>query len=128
VSVFPAYPYLLADVAGPNRPWKNVVVVTDSITINAIWYKCSPDYLLVPNDESAAVVRTAGVPETITRIYGFPVSPKFADLGEQVAAPGADELKKLLYIINPPSLRSVSLVERLLELDVSLTVTVGRNE
>src|SRR5205085_8567299 len=37
VSVFPAYPYLLADVAGSNRSWKNIVVVTDSITINAIW-------------------------------------------------------------------------------------------
>src|SRR5438270_12305189 len=29
VSVFPAYPYLLAEVVGQNRSFKNVVVVTD---------------------------------------------------------------------------------------------------
>src|SRR4051812_28586702 len=38
VSVFPAYPYLLAEISGRNAPWKNAVVITDSITINAIWY------------------------------------------------------------------------------------------
>src|SRR6185312_4288161 len=81
VSVFPAYPYLLAEVGGPNAGWKNVVVVTDSITVNAIWYGCAADYFLVPNEESAAVIRDhGGVPETITRVFGFPVSPKFADL------------------------------------------------
>ena len=127
VSVFPAYPYLLADVA-PNRSWKNVVVVTDSITINAIWYGCSADYFLVPNDESAAIIRAAGIPESITRVFGFPVSPKFADLSEQVAAPTAEDRKKLLYVINPPSLRALDLVRRLLDLDADLTVTVGRNE
>jgi processive 1,2-diacylglycerol beta-glucosyltransferase len=128
VSVFPAYPYLLADVAGSSRAWKNVVVVTDSITINAIWYKCSADYFLLPNEESAGILRAAGIPESAMRTFGFPVSPKFADLSQQTPAPGAQDRKKLLYIINPPSLRSLDLVRRLLELDVSLTVTVGRNE
>ncbi|HJT81437.1 MAG TPA: glycosyltransferase [Chthoniobacterales bacterium] len=127
VSVFPAYPYLLAEIA-PNRSWKNVVVITDSITINAIWYGCSADYFLVPNDESAAVIRGAGIPESITRVFGFPVSPAFADLNEQVAAPVADDRKKLLYVINPPSLRALDLVRRLLDLDADLAVTVGRNE
>src|SRR5437868_5028719 len=78
VSVFPAYPYLLAQVAGSNHTWKNVVVVTDSITVNAIWFGCAADYFLVPNDESAAVIRAGGVPKTITRVFGFPVSPNFA--------------------------------------------------
>lgn len=127
VSVFPAYPYLLAEIA-PNRSWKNVVVVTDSITINAIWYGCSADYFLVPNDESAAILRAAGIAESITRTFGFPVSPKFADLNEEVAAPGPQDRKRLLYVINPPSLRAVELVRRLLELDADVAVTVGRNE
>jgi processive 1,2-diacylglycerol beta-glucosyltransferase len=128
VSVFPAYPYLLAEVAGPSSSWRSVVVVTDSITINAIWYGSSPDFFLVPNDESATVLRSAGVPESITRVFGFPVSPKFAELADQVPAPPADAKKKVLYVINPPSLRSLALVRRLLELNVDLTVTVGRNE
>jgi processive 1,2-diacylglycerol beta-glucosyltransferase len=128
VSVFPAYPYLLAEISGPNPRWKNVVVVTDSITINAIWFGCSADYILVPNEESAAVIQARGVAESITRVFGFPVSPRFADVTEEMTEPPADCRKKLLYVINPPSLRALDLVRRLLDLDVSLTVTVGRND
>ena len=127
VSVFPAYPYLLAEIGGSNPRWKNVVVVTDSITVNAIWYGCKADYFLVPNDESAAIIRAGGVPEPITRVFGFPVSPKFADLSSE-RSPAAAERKKLLYVVNPPSLRSLDLIRALLGLDLDLTVTVGRNE
>jgi processive 1,2-diacylglycerol beta-glucosyltransferase len=128
VSVFPAYPYLLEQVAGSNRAWKSVIVVTDSITINAIWHGCAADYFLVPNDESAAVVRSRGVPEEITRVFGFPVSPIFAELNTQVSPPAPEDRKKLLYIVNPPSLRSLNLVGRLLDLEADVTVTVGRNQ
>ena len=128
VSVFPAYPYLLAEVAGSNRPWKNVVVVTDSITVNAIWYGCAADFFLVPNEESAAVIRANGVPEAITRVFGFPVSPTFADLAEQVPPPAPEGTKKIVYVVNPPTLRSLDLIRRLLDLDAHITVTVGRNE
>ncbi|MFL6515750.1 MAG: MGDG synthase family glycosyltransferase [Chthoniobacterales bacterium] len=128
VSVFPAYPYLLAELLGNDRSFKSVVVVTDSITINAIWYGCQADYFLVPNDESAVVIRAGGVPEASTRVFGFPVNPRFADLATQAAPQSPAGKKKLLYVINPPSTRSLSLVQMLLELDVDLTVTVGRNE
>jgi UDP-N-acetylglucosamine:LPS N-acetylglucosamine transferase len=127
VSVFPAYPYLLEQISGPNRNVKNVVVVTDSITINAIWSQCPADYFLVPNEQSAAVMRAAGVTPEITKVFGFPVSPRFADvLGEDL--PSTATPKRVLYIINPPTLRAIELVRRLLELDIELTVTVGRNE
>jgi len=128
LSVFPAYPYLLAEVLADNRSFKSVVVITDSITINAIWYGCKADCFLVPNDESAAVIRAGGVPESRIRVFGFPVSPRFADLAAEAAPPSADGKKKLLYVINPASTRSLALVRKLLELDVDLTVTVGRNE
>jgi len=129
VSVFPAYPYLLAEVAGPKPTYKNVVVVTDSITINAIWYRCSADYFLVPNPESAGVIGAAGVPPAITRVFGFPVSPIFADLANQsIPPPPTEGRKKVLYVINPPTLRSLELIRQLLDLDLDLTVTVGRNE
>ena len=45
----------------PLRSCKNVVVVTDSITINASWYRCAAaDYFLVANEQSASVLRAAG--------------------------------------------------------------------
>jgi processive 1,2-diacylglycerol beta-glucosyltransferase len=128
VSVFPAYPYLLAELLGDNRRFQSVVVITDSITINAIWYGCQADYFLVPNEESAAVIQAGGVPESVIRTYGFPVSPRFADLATGAVSPSPEGRKKLLYVINPPSTRSLALVRMLLELDLDLTVTVGRNE
>jgi len=36
VSTFPPYPYLLQQILGSERRCKNVAVVTDSITVNAI--------------------------------------------------------------------------------------------
>ena len=61
-SSFPAYPYLLQQILGPDRLCKSVVVVTDSITVNKIWYRCVADYFLVPNEQTAAVLRAGGVP------------------------------------------------------------------
>lgn len=127
VSVFPVYPYFLQEIAGPNRNFKNIVVVTDSITINAIWSQCPADYFLVPNEQSAEVMRIAGVPSDIIKVFGFPVSPRFADALDGDVASTTDR-KRVLYIINPPTLRAVELVRRLLDLEIELTVTVGRNE
>ena len=54
VSTFPPFPYLLQSNFGSrNARCKSVVVVTDSITVNAIWYRCAADYFLVPNEQSA---------------------------------------------------------------------------
>jgi processive 1,2-diacylglycerol beta-glucosyltransferase len=74
------------------------------------------------------VIRAGGVPESVTRVFGFPVSPIFADLAAEELPPDAKDRKKVLYVINPPNLRSLDLIQRLLELDIDLTVTVGRNE
>jgi processive 1,2-diacylglycerol beta-glucosyltransferase len=57
VSTFPPYPYLLQQLLGPDRRCKSVVVITDSITVNSIWYRCTADYFLAPNPQSAAVVQ-----------------------------------------------------------------------
>jgi processive 1,2-diacylglycerol beta-glucosyltransferase len=82
VSTFPPYPYLLRQLSEPNRSCKSIVVVTDSITVNAIWYRCQADYFLLPNELSAAVVRAGGIAPDKIKTFGFPVSPKFADLAQ----------------------------------------------
>jgi processive 1,2-diacylglycerol beta-glucosyltransferase len=128
VSVFPAYPYLLQQILGPNRTCKSVVVVTDSITVNAIWYRCSADYFLVPNEQSAAVVRAGGIAPEMIKTFGFPVSPKFADLMQDRPPPSEKSERRVLYIINPTTLKAAKLVRRLLGLNIRLTVTVGRDD
>src|SRR5689334_9737398 len=62
---FPAYPNVLRHIQGResecSRRYKIVVVITDSITINATWYRCGADWFIVANEQSAAVLRGAGV-------------------------------------------------------------------
>jgi len=83
VSVFPAYPHLIETIlGGAVPPFRRVICVTDSITVNAIWYRCQNDLFLVPNEQTGAVLAQAGVPEAQVKVAGFPVAPKFAELGE----------------------------------------------
>ena len=126
VSVFPAYPYLLQQVR-PNRTCRSVVVVTDSITVNAIWYHCTADAFLVPNERSALPIRSAGIDPTKIRTFGFPVNPRFADLPRR-RPPSATERPRVLYMINAGTRRASEITQRLSQLNVDLTVTVGRDE
>src|SRR5207302_7005439 len=86
VSTFPPYPYLLQQILGTNpesmRSCKNVAIVTDSITVNAIWYRSPADYFIVANEQSAAVVRDGGVAPEKIKVFGFPVNPRFADFNK----------------------------------------------
>jgi len=127
VSTFPPYPYLLRQIAGSGRRFKSVVVVTDSITVNAIWYRCQADYFLVPNEQSAAVVRGGGIAPDKIKTFGFPVSPKFADLAQDRQAPSDKSQRRVLYVINAGTRRAPGLVKKLLDLDLHLTVTVGND-
>jgi processive 1,2-diacylglycerol beta-glucosyltransferase len=125
-SSFPAYPYLLQQILGPDRLCKSVVVVTDSITVNKIWYRCVADYFLVPNEQSAAVLRAGGVPPQKIKIFGFPVSPKFADSTQDRQLASANSKRRVLYMIHAATRGAPELVQRLADLGVDLTVTIGR--
>src|SRR2546425_3777882 len=115
VSSFPAYSNALEQILGPNRYCKSVVVVTDSITVNAAWYRCAADYFLVPNEPRAAVVRAGGIAPKIIKTFGFPVSPKFADFSQDRALPTNNE-RRVLYMVNPATLGAPELVRQLLDL------------
>jgi processive 1,2-diacylglycerol beta-glucosyltransferase len=127
LSVFPAYPHLLNQIAGSHSRYQNIVVVTDSITVNAIWYRTRADYFLVPNEQSAEVVRAAGIPGSLIKTFGFPVNPAFADLAPDRTQP-LPEKPRVLYMINAGTRAAPAIVQRLLDLPIDLTVTVGRDE
>ena len=127
VSVFPPFPYMLTQILGTARSCKSVVVITDSITVNAIWYRADADYFLVPNEQSAAVLRNGGIARELIKTFGFPVSPKFADLAQDRPTP-SEKNRRVLYVINAGTIRAPELVDKLLGLDINLTVTVGRDE
>jgi len=131
ICTFPAYPNVLRQIRERNskcsRPCKIVVVVTDSITINAVWYRCAADYFLVANEQSACVLRAAGVASEKIKVFGFPVSPKFAEsTGSNRVLPPADSERRVLYMIHAATRGAPKLAQRLAELGVDLTVTIGR--
>ena len=126
VSSFPAYSNALEQVLGPNRCCKSVVVITDSITVNAAWYRCDADYFLVPNEPSAAVLQAAGVAPQKIKTFGFPVSPKFADFPQDQHVPSNNSERSVLYMIHAATSGAPELVQRLAGLGVGLTVTIGR--
>lgn len=126
VSTFPPYPYLLRQIVGANHGCKSVVVITDSITVNAIWYRCDADYFLAPNEQSAAVLWAAGVAPEKIKTFGFPVSPKFADLTQDRPLPSSNFGRRVLYMIHAATRGAPELVRQLAGLGIDLTVTIGR--
>jgi processive 1,2-diacylglycerol beta-glucosyltransferase len=131
VCTFPAYPNVLGKIqgrdGGRSRPCKTVVVITDSITINASWYRCAADYFVVANEQSASVLRAAGVAPEKIKVFGFPVSLTFADsAASNRVLPSGDSEGRVLYMIHAATRGAPELAERLAELGVHLTVTVGR--
>jgi len=128
VSTFPPYPYLLRQILGTDHGCKSVVVITDSITVNAIWYRCDADYFLAPNEQSAAVVRAGGVAPEKIRTFGFPVSPKFADLTQGRPRRPRNSGARVLFMIHAATRGAPELVRHLAGLEIDLTVTIGRVE
>ena len=128
VCTFPAYANVLQEILGAERACKCVVVVTDSITINASWYRSPADYFVVANDQSANVLRSNGVASEKIRIFGFPVSPKFADFAEDRPLPFVNSTRRVLYMINAAKRGAAELVRMLAKLDLDLTVTIGRDD
>ena len=127
VSVFMPYAHFLDELYGPangSNP-RRIVCVTDSITINSIWYRCSSDYFLLANEQTADVVANAGVDRALLRVFGFPVSPRFAELPVRSSGPPW----RILQMINAGQGLAVGLTPWLVRIpNTQLTVTVGRDE
>lgn len=130
VSVYPAYAHFLDEMYGAANGAKphRVVCITDSITVNAIWYRCSTDYFLVPNEQTATVLVRAGVQREAVRVLGFPVNPRFADSRLQTARSSPPPWR-ILYMINSGKDSAPQLARELARIpNTLLTVTVGRDE
>jgi processive 1,2-diacylglycerol beta-glucosyltransferase len=130
ICTFPAYPNVLREIAEENagrfRPRRSVAVVTDSITINAAWYRSAADYFLVANEQSASVLGAVGVAPQKVKVFGFPVSPKFSDFARSNRVLPSNNERRVLYMIHAATRGAPDLVRRLADLGVDLTVTIGR--
>ena len=130
VSTYPIYNYVIDSVYSDGRPknFSQITVITDSITVNSVWYRCTSDYFLVANEDTATVLRNASVPEQQVRIFGFPVTYRFAELRDDRYLEESTGPRRVLYLINSGKKEAPDLVRRLGERsDIQLTVIVGRN-
>lgn len=129
VSCFPGYGAFLDKVRrGRGRPFSYVTVVTDSLTINSIWWRCSSDYFLVPNEPTAKSMEDGGVSRDKIRVTGFPVPMVFSTPPPTRENPPADGLWRVLYMVNSGQDMAPEIVKELLGVEnISLTVTCGRH-
>ena len=128
ISVYPVYAYLI-EALDPNptlRPFSFSTVVTDSITINSIWYRAWSDRFFVPNEASALVMRKAGVSRELLEPLGFPVALRFADdrpVRDQPSPP------RVLFMLNADRDLGLKIIARLLLMPwIHLTVACGPDE
>jgi processive 1,2-diacylglycerol beta-glucosyltransferase len=130
VSTYPIYNYVIDAIYADGRPkiFSQITVITDSITVNSIWYRCVSDYFLVANEDTANVLRNAGVPEQQIRVFGFPVTYRFAEMPDNRYGGGQKGLRRILYLINSGKKEAPALVRRLCKrTDIQLTINVGRD-
>ncbi len=132
VLTFPFYGCLLDEMEqrGFRRDFPRIVVVTDSISINSIWFRYANDCYLVPNEETAEAMRARGVPPEKLHVTGFPVHPCFADgFPPRPAVTDPTEGRRVLFIVNSRRREAPETVRRILAVPgVRLTVTAGRDE
>lgn len=126
VSTYPGYGHLLDYVTrrkGVHRV-RLVTVVTDSLTINSVWFRPRTDHFLVTNEPTAEAMRRAGVPAEKIHVTGFPVPPVFAELDKRVDGPPW----RVLCMVNSDHHRAAALVRELARVPgIELTVTAGRD-
>jgi processive 1,2-diacylglycerol beta-glucosyltransferase len=105
-------------------------VVTDSISINSLWWRAGAAGWFLPNEDSRAALLQAGVDPELVAVSGFPVPPFFADNEGRLTPPdlAAGAVPRVLYIINSGTRGSAETARRLLqETNWEVTCTVGRN-
>jgi processive 1,2-diacylglycerol beta-glucosyltransferase len=131
-STFPAYAALLQKLARDGRlsvPHFNIV--TDSISINSVWWRPGCDGWFVPNEDTAEVMRKAGVDPLRLHVSGFPVTPYFRKNEGIVTRPSLADggAPRVLYVVNSGTQNAEATARLLLaEEDWEVTCTVGRDE
>ena len=131
LSTYPTYAQLIETLFKDHSevPFPLVTVITDARSVNSVWYRAASDYYVVADEETAAVLRRAGIAPRKILTFGFPVSPRFAaPPSAPPTAPATGQPFRVLYVINTGKKKAGKVISRLLDLpNVELTVTVGRH-
>lgn len=128
VSVYPAYGHLLDHIYPNARTFLEYTLITDSISVNSIWFTKGTSAYIVANECTAKIVR-ARQPHKKVEPLGFPVNTVFNDRKPARKPPGDGEPLRVLFMVTHAKNGIVPLVRDLLEIPhIQLTVTVGRDD
>ena len=130
-STYPVYAFLLERLTSEGSlkaPYYNIV--TDSISINSLWWlpQCHGWYL--PNVESAQIIADAGRDPHRLHTFGFPVQPIFAEQAATLQPPNlaTGHNPRILYIVNSGSWHAETTAQLLMaETNWEITCAVGRD-
>ncbi|MBC7367925.1 MAG: galactosyldiacylglycerol synthase [Undibacterium sp.] len=132
-STYPVYAFLLARLTADGHalpPHFNVV--TDSISINSLWWRAGAAGWFVPNEDSAGVMRRGGVKAERLHVSGFPVPAFFGDNAAHLSPPdlaASHTAPRVLYIINSGTNHAAETARLLLKESAwEVTIAVGRDE
>jgi processive 1,2-diacylglycerol beta-glucosyltransferase len=131
-STYPVYAFLLEKLARDGRrlpPHFNIV--TDSISINSLWWRAACAGWFLPNLDSADVMRRAGIDPQFLHPVGFPVTSFFSVHAHEFQPPslGGGATPRVLYIINSGTRNALETATKLLaEPGWAVTCAVGRDE
>lgn len=130
VSTSPAYGHLIQKIfrSHRERPFRLITVVTEALAASPAWFRAPSDFYCTANETVADSLRVGGVAPEKIKTLGFPVSPEFAKAKEELAVPGVNEPRRVLYLVHSGKKKSGKAVERLLEQpDVFVTIVAGRD-
>jgi processive 1,2-diacylglycerol beta-glucosyltransferase len=131
-STYPVYAFLLERLRRQGRlgaPHFNIV--TDSISINSLWWRAGCSGWFVPNAETAEVLGRSGVPAGKVCVSGFPVTLFFARNAGLYAPPdlSSGAPPRVLQIINSGARNAEDTARALLAQPAwEVTVAVGRDD
>lgn len=140
VSTYPVYGWLLNRLRTDGLEFcPHYTVITDAITINSLWYRTPSAGWFVTDADSAAFLRSRGVPADRVHVSGFPVALTFADRPAHltltvpvtrhlISDMSPERAPRILFMINSARGPALRLARELLKQPGwRLTITAGRD-
>jgi processive 1,2-diacylglycerol beta-glucosyltransferase len=129
ISVYPLYGHLVDRIYKRRlRPFRMYTLVTDSISVSAVWRHKGCDRYFVPNEATAQAMRESGFPNPI-EVTGFPVDQRFTLPAPERPALGNGVVARIFYIVNHGHDAAPDVVRALLDIPgLELAIAAGRDE
>lgn len=131
-ATYPVYGWLWERLRREGRSVPPLdVVVTDALTINAIWFGIPARRWFVTDEGSARKMIARGVDASRITVSGFPVAAAFADRRADVSPPNPTQggRHRVLLMINCSRRRAKAIARAVVACPgLEVTITAGRSE